>query len=155
MLPLGERVNDLLEGAMASVQHVLHIPFAMEQAQAFTGKDLSSEMCVLVGFTGEIEGQMIIDGGTQTFGNLGAGMFGMAMEGEMLHSFVGEIANMLAGNICTYVSQKERKVDITPPTILMGEMKLFSYQKGFSVAIDIQEVGKLTIILLLQEDKAG
>ncbi|KIL40837.1 hypothetical protein SD70_11250 [Gordoniibacillus kamchatkensis] len=154
-MSLNERANDLLEGAMASAKQVLHVPIAMGEPEPFTKSALHSEMCVLIGFTGDMEGQLIIDGGTQAFSGLGGAMFGMALEGEMLHSFVGEIANMMAGNLCTYMSLKERKLDITPPTILMGDMKLFPFVAGFSVPIGIEQIGQLNIVLLIHTDKAG
>jgi chemotaxis protein CheX len=102
-----------------------------------------------------MEGRLLIDGGSETFGALGASMFGMALEGEMLHSFVGELGNMLAGNICSFISTKGWKVDITPPTILMGEMKWFDSVKVFSLPIAIPDVGQININLLLQQEKVA
>jgi chemotaxis protein CheX len=101
-LLLKESTSDLLESTVASVKEVLTGLLNIEEPHIYNEKTLQSEMCVLVGFAGEIEGRM-------------------------LHSFIGEIANMLAGNICTLISQKGWEVDITPPTIPMGEMKLFGY----------------------------
>jgi chemotaxis protein CheX len=150
---LNESLSDLLECTVNSVKEVLHTPFDIEEPCAYNATTLQTEMSVLVGFTGEIQGRLIIDGHIPTFGKLGEKMFGMALEGEMLHSFVGELANMLAGNMCTSFSQKGRKVDITPPTIFMGEMKLFGFAKGISVPVAIHNVGEMKIILLLQEEK--
>jgi chemotaxis protein CheX len=62
---------------------------------------------------------------------------------------------MVAGNICSFISTKGWKVDITPPTIVMGEMKWFDSVKVFSLPVAIQDVGKISIILLLQEEKAA
>jgi chemotaxis protein CheX len=150
-----ERESDLLEGAMASVKQVLPIPFQMEAPNVNNAKSIHTEIGVLINFTGEMEGRLLIEGGTQTFGALGATMFGMALEGEMLHSFVGELANMLAGNLCSFISTKGWNVDITPPTILMGEMKWFDSVKAVSLPVAIQGVGKINVILLLQEEKAA
>jgi chemotaxis protein CheX len=150
-----ERESDLLESARASINQVLQIPFQMEEPNLYNAQSLHTEIGVLINFTGEMEGRLLIDGGTETFGALGASMFGMALEGEMLHSFVGELANMVAGNICSFISNKGWQVDITPPTILMGEMKWFDSVKVFSFPMAIQDVGKISIILLLQEEKAA
>jgi chemotaxis protein CheX len=150
-----ERENDLLESASASVKQVLQIPFQMEEPNLYHAQSLHTEIGVLINFTGEMEGRLLIDGGTETFGALGASMFGMALEGEMLHSFVGELANMVAGNICSFISNKGWKVDITPPTILIGEMKWFDSVKVFSFPVAIQDVGQISIILLLQAEKVA
>jgi chemotaxis protein CheX len=155
LLLLNESTNDVLASTIASVKEVLQIPCSIGEPGLYNEKALHSEMCVLVGFTGDIKGRLIIDGDAQIFGKLGEAMFGMALEGDMLHSFLGEIANMLAGNTCTVIAQKGRKVDITPPTVLMGEMKLFGVENGFSFPIAIQDIGALKIILFVQDEKAG
>lgn len=154
MTIFNESVSELLESIMDSVKQVVPIPLTVEAPYLNDATELQTGMCVLVGFTGEIAGRMLIDGDSESFGKLGETMFGMALEGEMLHSFVGEVANMVAGNMCTMISQKGRKVDITPPTIMEGEMKLYGFEKAIFVPFTIDHVGKMNIILLLQEEKA-
>ncbi|WP_424765598.1 chemotaxis protein CheX [Paenibacillus sp. sgz302251] len=146
-------VNDLVESIIASARAVLHVPLNIEEPRLYNETVLLSEMCVLVGFTGDLEGRLVIDGGIPTFGKLGESMFGMALEGEMLHSFVGEIANMVAGNVCTHISQKGLKFDITPPTILEGEIKMYGYNKAIAVPLVIHNIGEMNFILLLQKEK--
>jgi chemotaxis protein CheX len=155
LIAIQESASDLLESTIASIKEVLRMPLNIEESLLWNQNALKTEMCVLVGFTGQIEGRLIIDGGIQAFGKLGETMYGMVLQDEMLQSFVGEIANMVAGNMCTYMSQKGLEIDITPPTVLIGEMKLFGFEKGVSVPITIQDVGEISIILLLQEEKVG
>ena len=154
MILMKESANELLECTMDSVKQVIQVPVTFGMPYLKQEKVLQTGMCVLVGFTGDIAGRMLIDGHGESFGKLGETMFGMALEGEMLHSFVGEIANMVAGSICTLISQKGRKVDITPPTIMEGEMKLFGFEKAIYVPLTVEQVGELNIILLLKEEKA-
>jgi chemotaxis protein CheX len=154
LLQFNEKINHLLECIIDSVKQVVPIAVTFEAPYLYEATALKTEMCVLVGFTGEIAGRMLIDGHSASFGKLGESMFGMALEGEMLHSFVGEVANMVAGNMCTLISQKGRMVDITPPTIMEGEMKLFGFKKVIFVPLVIDHVGEMNIILLLQEEKA-
>ncbi|WP_373229154.1 chemotaxis protein CheX [Cohnella sp.] len=151
MSALSENVSGFLGKAVDSIKQVIPIPMTIEAHYLSNETALQTEMCVLVGFAGEIAGRMLIDGSRESFGRLGENMFGMVLEGEMLHSFVGEVANMVAGNICTLISQTGRKVDITPPTVLEGEMKLFGFEKVIFVPLSIDNVGKLHIVLLLQE----
>lgn len=154
MLSFNESVSDLLACSIDSVKQVMHVPVTFGAPYLNNEKVLQTGMCVLVGFTGDIAGRMLIDGQGESFGKLGETMFGMALEGEMLHSFVGEIANMVAGSMCTLISQKGRKVDITPPTIMEGKMKLFGFEKAIYVPLAVEQVGELNIILLLKEEKA-
>lgn len=154
MSVFNDSVCELLEYIMDSVKQVVPVPLTVEPAYLYDISELQTGMCVLVGFTGEITGRLLIDGHSESFGKLGETMFGMALEGEMLHSFVGEVANMVAGTMCTKISQKGRKVDITPPTIMEGKMKLFGFEKAIFVPFAVDHVGEMNIILLLQEEKA-
>jgi chemotaxis protein CheX len=155
MRTLNEDINGLWASTMDSVKQVLHIPHDIDEPHLWNETALQTEMCVMVGFTGEYKGRLLIDGHIETFGKLGENMFGMAMEGDMLHSFVGELANMVAGNMCTSSSLKGRSMDITPPTIIMGEMKLYGFENALSMPIIIQNVGEMNIILLLQKEKVA
>jgi chemotaxis protein CheX len=154
MISINESVNELLACTMDSVKQVIQVPVTFGAPYLKNEKVLETGMCVLVGFTGDIAGRMLIDGHGELFVKLGESMFGMTLEGEMLHSFVGEFANMVAGSICTLISQKGRKVDITPPTIMEGQIKLFGFEKAISVPLAIEHVGEMNIILLLKEEKA-
>jgi chemotaxis protein CheX len=81
-------------------------------------------------------------------------MFGMPLEGEMLHSFVGEISNMIAGHTCTFISKKGHTIDITPPTVMVGQLQLYGFGHGISVPFNITGVGEINIILLQNKEVA-
>jgi chemotaxis protein CheX len=140
---------------MDSVKQVIPLPIAIDSPYIHDETILQTRKCVLVGFNGEIAGRMLIDGHGDSFGKLGETMFGMALEGEMLHSFVGEMGNMVAGNICTLISQKGRKVDITPPTVIEGEIKLSGFEKAVFIPIALDGTANMNIVFLLHEEKVA
>ena len=100
--------------------------------------------------TGDIRGRLIIDGDETTFGAIGEGMFGMKIEGEMLESFAGELGNMIAGTLSTSISKYEIEMDITPPSVLVGELKIYGFENAFRLPITIQNVGNMAIILMIE-----
>ena len=111
------------------------------------------EMGVLIGLIGDLKGRVIIDSSPETFGGIGHTMFGMPLEGEMLESFTGEFGNMIAGNLCTAVGQVSLEIDITPPTVMVGNTKLYGFDKAFALPVDISNIGPLTILLTIDEDE--
>jgi chemotaxis protein CheX len=127
----------------------------IQKPKVFDQAFLESEMCVLVGITGDVSGGIVLEGDLLTFSRLGESMFGMLLEGEMLHSCVGEIANMIAGKTSTIIYQKGHSIDITPPTVMVGKMQMYGFEKGVSVHLDIANGGRLNIILLLQKQGAA
>lgn len=109
-----------------------------------------SEIGVLVGMLGQVPGRLIVDGSAKTFINLAQLMFGMALEGDLLESFVGEFGNMVAGNTATNLSKISISVDISPPTVIIGQSKISGFQFGFIIPIRIAGAGDLRIVLLLE-----
>lgn len=103
---------------------------------------------VLIGIMGDIQGRLVFHGDLQTFSSLSESMFGMPLEGEMLHSFIGEMANMIAGNTSTILSSKGKHVDITPPTIMLGQLEIYGFEAGVHVSVHLKEIGKLHIAML-------
>lgn len=109
---------------------------------------LQSDISVLIGIMGDVQGRLIFEGERQTFSRLGESMFGMPLTGDMLHSFVGEMANMIAGNTSTLLSGKGKHVDITPPTVMVGQMEIYGFKSGVSVSAALDQVGTIRIALL-------
>ncbi|MEF2968979.1 chemotaxis protein CheX [Paenibacillus sp. M1] len=142
--------TDLLNSAIESIRHVFSCPMQVEAPNLFDQSFIQSDVGVLVGIVGDVEGRLIIEGEGRIFSRLSQNMFGMALEGDMLHSFVGEMANMIAGNTSTILSGKGRKIDITPPTVMVGQLQLFGFQRGIRVKINLDEIGPVNTILLLQ-----
>ncbi|WLV24850.1 chemotaxis protein CheX [Aciduricibacillus chroicocephali] len=106
---------------------------------------------VLIGFTGDLKGNLVIRGDVNTFGNLGQVMFGMPLQDEMLQSFTGELGNMLAGSMATLVSLEGRATDITAPTVMQGSSILAGYEQSIMLSVHYEMVGKLDIFLMLKE----
>ena len=76
----------------------------------------------------------------------------MALEGEMLESFAGELGNMIAGSLSTFISQKGINMDITPPTVLVGQTKVYGFSKAFRLPIEITNVGSILIVLMVETE---
>ncbi|WAH39287.1 chemotaxis protein CheC [Alicyclobacillus dauci] len=64
---------------------------------------------------------------------------------------MGELANMMAGSICTAVSNKGFSLDITPPTVMVGQTKLSGFQQACCVPISITDAGVLRVIVMIED----
>ncbi|HEO8421269.1 chemotaxis protein CheX [Niallia sp. FSL W8-0635] len=149
-MTLTKSTTEILNGTIEAVKGV--IPCELQIARpALTGTPfVLKSLGVLIGITGDLRGRIIIDGDNQVFGKIGEVMFGMFLEGAMLESFSGELGNMIAGNLSTFVSQNGIEIDITPPTVLVGETKLSGFEKALSLPITLQNIGQLNIVLILE-----
>ncbi|WP_339227287.1 chemotaxis protein CheX [Oceanobacillus sp. FSL K6-2867] len=138
----------LLNGMNSSLKSIIPIPSEIAKP-TLAGASLSLQFGVLIGFTGDAKGKLILSGDPSVFAAIGETMFGMAVEGEMLASFSGELGNMLAGNLSTTIVQDGIKTDITAPTIMQGSTTLSGYEKALQLSADFGKTGKLDIYLLL------
>lgn len=151
-MALGEKITTILNGTIESIRSVIPLTMAIDKPSLFTQPFTQMSISVLIGMTGDLRGRLMIEGHETMFGNIGETMFGMPLEGEMLESFTGELGNMIAGNLATIVSQKGITIDITPPTVLVGQTKIYGFDKAFRVPIHFEGKGELQLILTIDNE---
>ncbi|WP_353957916.1 chemotaxis protein CheX [Peribacillus sp. ACCC06369] len=105
---------------------------------------------VLIGISGDNRGRIIIEGTNGCMSKIGEGMFVIPLEGEMLESFAAELGNMLAGNIATCLETENTIIDITPPTVIVGNTKIYGFNEAVNLPISLEGVGTLHIILMVE-----
>jgi chemotaxis protein CheX len=105
----------------------------------------------ILGFTGDLKGHLIFHGDRNVFSKIGEVMFGMPISGEMLVSFTGELGNMLAGSLSTFIFEKGCTIDITPPSVLEGDSKISVFNQGVRFIGTVQEAGVICISILLRK----
>ncbi len=150
-MTLSKHIQTILNGTIESVKGVIPFEISWETPAIFTQPFALHSFGVLVGMTGDVRGRLMIDGEESVFSGIGEGMFGMAIEGEMLESFAGELGNMIAGTLSTSISLQGMEMDITPPTVLVGQTKIYGFEKAFRLTISVHNVGNLNIILMIEQ----
>ena len=101
-----KHIQTILNGTIQSLKSVIPIPMEIKSPSLMVQPFEQKEMAVLIGIIGDVKGRIIIDSSAEFFSAIGATMFGMPLEGEMLESFTGELGNMVAGNLCTSVASE-------------------------------------------------
>ncbi len=141
---------EILNGVVHGISTV--IPQPMEKGKPeFSSHQLTQpEVGVLIGVIGATQCQLVIDGSLRSFSHLASILYGMELEGDMLESFIGEIGNMVGGNMCTYTSNEGIHLDITHPTVIVGQTKFSGFKKSLTLPMIIEGVGTLRISLLFE-----
>ncbi|MFF5995515.1 chemotaxis protein CheX [Lysinibacillus sp. KU-BSD001] len=147
-----KHIQTILNGTIHALQTILPMNINVASPSLVVEPYIQEEMGVLIGIVGDLKGRIIIDGSPSTFGSIGSSMFGMPLEGEMLESFTGEFGNMIAGNLCTHAGQHELELDITPPTVMVGNTKLYGFHHAFQLPATISDIGDITILLTIDEE---
>lgn len=141
-------VSKVLNSMLSSIKIVVPVDYKTKQPQRLDSK-VHLDYGVLIGITGDLQGKVLFTGERRTFGQIGEKMFGTEPSGDMLHSFCGELGNMLAGSLSTILATDSINIHITTPTIMSGDTYLTGYKQGIEVPINFQEIGKMNILFLL------
>src|SRR5699024_12443098 len=110
-------LTELLNGVIASLKMIVPSDPKVKKPRLLK-EDLSLQYGVLIGYAGDVKGNLIVRGVPTVFSKIGEKMFGMPLEGELLRSFTGEFGNMLGGSLATVMSTQGMESDITLPSLL-------------------------------------
>ncbi len=97
----------------------------------------TNNLVIIVGITGEIRGQAVISMSLKMAKTVASNMMmGMPVEeiDEIAKSALSELGNMIMGNAATLIYNTGVAIDITPPTLMIGEKMQIS-------SSDMQVVG--------------
>lgn len=106
---------------------------------------IDKDVTAFVGIVGDIRGNVSYSFSTETAMNLASSMMmGMPVNSmdEMARSAISELSNMITGNALIAFASEYKSVDITPPSLIIGE-------DIFSV------LGSVTTLMVNIETQAG
>jgi len=145
------KITNILNGTILSVQNILPFKLNIEKPKLFTQPFFQHSIGVLIGITGEISGRILIEGDDDVFSKIGEKMYGIPLEGDLLESFAGELGNMIGGHLATNLSHHQLSMDITPPTVFVGQTKIYGFNQAFCLPIQCEDAGDIQLILMLEE----
>lgn len=139
--------NLLLDSVRASIGNIIPKPLSQAEVSASNEPISKDEIGVAIHFTNS-EYCMVLDGQRVVFSRISEAVFGMYMEGEMLDSCVGEIANIIAGGTTTLLGNQGVVLDITTPSLLQDGFDYNGRPSKLTMPISIETVGDIRVILL-------
>ena len=143
-------LTELLNGVIASLKMIVPSHPKVKKP-TLLNEDLSLQYGVLIGYAGDVKGNLIVRGIPEVFATIGEKMFGMPVEGDMLRSFTGEFGNMLGGSLATMMSHQGIESDITAPTILQGESTLSGFDQSILLSVSYEELGEIDIVVMIKQ----
>ncbi|MBX0356267.1 chemotaxis protein CheX [Halobacillus sp. Nhm2S1] len=143
-------ITAVLNGSVHTVHRMIPLEIKNEEPSLLDQTYMNGDLGVLIGMTGDLACQLLIEGSEASFSLIGERMYGLPMEGEMLSSFTAELGNMIAGNLATHLLEHEVTIDITTPTLVGGNKKLEKSREGFHVPLSIEKEHQLSLILLIE-----
>lgn len=149
-----EYVHPFLESALVVIEQVAGV---RPSAGEFGVKELirhDQYLWIHIGMTGQMSGDIIhgLHEGV-ALKIVSAMMGGYVLEelGELGHSAISELSNMISGNASTILYNQGVHVDITPPKILSSveESGIIRVSRVLSIPLVMEGIGELDIQLLI------
>ncbi|MGY3716484.1 chemotaxis protein CheX [Sutcliffiella cohnii] len=143
-------IQHVITGAIESVKAIIPVSISYAEPKLYIKETTDISLGVLITLIGDIHAKLIIQGESSVFQKLAGMLFGMEVEGEMLLSFTGELANMIVGNLTMQISEIGFKTDITPPNVLSEQKAYYLHSETVITSIYVQDHGKMDILIGLK-----
>lgn len=153
-----EYINPFVEGATNIIKNTCNVDVALGKPYLKASPFASNTVAIILGVTGDIKGQVIFNMPIESAKAIASKMMmGMPVTelDEMSKSAISELTNMILGTTATIFYNKGIKIDITPPSLLLGESMQITTNKieNVSIPLEITEIGaKFEIDMALAEN---
>lgn len=135
-----EYINPFIEASKTVIKQVTGIDAKLGKVYLKNSPYKSDSVIVIVGLTGKIRGQAIFTMSKSTGISIASTMMGgmpITELDEMSKSAIGELTNMILGNAATILYNRGIGIEITPPSLLMGENMEVSASKLTTICIPL------------------
>lgn len=129
-------INPLLKASVTVIKQAAQLDVTIGKPSLSDASFTTDELLVLMGITGEMKGQAILDFPKPAALKIASQMMMMEVTeiDEISQSAICELCNMIMGNTATLFSQGGINIDITPPTVCKGNV---SFKNNYAANICI------------------
>ncbi len=150
-----EYINPFIKASTEVLKMIAQIDFVTGKPYVKTSPFTPASVLIVVGITGEIQGQAIISMSQElAMGIASKMMMGMPVTelDEMSKSALSELGNMIMGNAATLLYNQEVQVDITPPSLMVGAGITISSSSMKTIGVPLNsELGTLNFDISIKE----
>lgn len=145
-------INPFINVSINIVQQICNVGAKRGQIYVRSSPFIAENVVIIIGIAGDFKGQVFFTMDEKTACSIASSMmFGMEVPvlDEMSKSAIAELGNMIMGNVSTEFYNEGVKIDITPPTVLVGSDINIS-TKGIQticVPIEIENGTKLELVV--------
>jgi len=135
-----EYVNPFIEASQTVLKQIANMDAKLGKVYIKESPYKSDTLAIIVGLTGNIRGQAVFSMSTSCAMSIASNMmFGMPVTelDEISKSAISELTNMILGNTATILYNKGIGIEITPPSLVMGENLQISSSKMKTICIPL------------------
>lgn len=119
-----EYINPILKATVKVIREACGMEVSIGKPSIKTAAFTNDELLILMGITGAMKGQAILDFPKKSALTVASNMAQMQLTvlDELAQSAICELGNMILGNTATLYSMEGICIDITPPTVCNGNV---------------------------------
>ncbi len=147
-----EYINPFLESACIVIEQVAGVKPSAGDLGIKEIVEQDGYIWIHIGMTGQMSGDIMFGLREEVaLKMVSAMMGGYVLEelGEMGHSAISELGNMISGNASTMLYDQGVQVDITPPRIIASQDGKIEAKRALSIPISMEGIGELDIQVLI------
>jgi chemotaxis protein CheX len=144
-----EYINPFIEASQSVVKMICGTDVKLGKIFLRSSNFTVNQTVIMIGVIGRIKGQICFELSLETTKKIASSMMGgipIAELDEISKSAVSELMNMIMGNTSMIFSKKNINIDITPPSLLIGE-KIELLNKASTLVVPLELVGLGTIAI--------
>ncbi len=143
-------INPFINVSINLIKQICNVEVTKGQVFVKNSPFSADKVVIIIGIAGDFRGQAFFAMDENTACKIASAMmFGMEVPAldEMSKSAIAELGNMIMGNVSTEFYNTGVKIDITPPTILVGTNMNISTKgvQTICVPIEMANGGKIEI----------
>ncbi|MBP5160273.1 MAG: chemotaxis protein CheX [Lachnospiraceae bacterium] len=149
-----EYINPILAASVSVMRDACHITATIGKPALKPAIFDENAFLILMGITGEMKGQVILNFGSDAALDIASRMCMMQLPelSDLAQSAICELCNMILGNAATLFSVKNINIDITPPTICQGNVEFTNiYSANIQIPVSY-ESGTVEINIAIKMD---
>lgn len=150
-----EFINPFIKATTEVLRQIANIEFQTGKPYIKASPYMAKNLIIVVGITGEIRGQAVISMDEKLAMQIASAMMmGMPVNelDELSKSALSELGNMIMGNSATLLFNSGINIDITPPTLMMGENLSISSGSMRTVCVPLNcNLGDISLDLSVKE----
>lgn len=149
-------INPFIKASTEVLKMIAQVTFVTGKPYMKVSPFTPSSVLIVVGITGQISGQAVISMDIELAKTVASKMMmGMPVNelDEMAKSALSELGNMIMGNAATLLFNQEVSVDITPPSLMVGDGITISSSSMTTIGVPLNsEFGTMTFDISIKEN---
>ncbi len=133
-------INPFIEASQNIIGQVAGFQVTLGKVIIKQSPYTAENLVVLIGLTGRIRGTAVFAYRPEVACRVASAMMGgmpVTQLDELSKSAISELSNMILGHAATIFSDRDIKIDISPPTLLVGDNLQFSNDNAKIVSIPL------------------